>query len=260
MIQETAQWVVDHLVLAVLVNTRLSLLLMSMPAIGVGVPRRVRAFLAILLTFLLIPPIAASTEISGLPQIGNLPEMAIAMAREAFVGLLIGGTVQLLITGLQTGGEIMTGTGGMQLGDAIDPTTRSSMPSTARLVGLMVTAILLSSGGHRLILRLLLTSFDSLPAGQVIFDGNMLDIIVDQLSAGLAAGVRIAAPVVAALLLANLVTGLVSRTLPQINVLAIGLSINALAMLVVFALTIGSIGLVFQKELAAAISNLGAVF
>jgi flagellar biosynthetic protein FliR len=65
----------------------------------------------------------------------------------------------------------------------------------------------------------------------------------------MAAGVRVAAPVIAALLLSNLVTGLISRTLPQINVLAIGLSINALAMLVVLALTIGSAGLIFQNEL-----------
>ena len=54
----------------------------------------------------------------------------------------------------------------------------------------------------------------------------------------------------AALLLSNLITGLISRTLPQINVLAIGLSVNALAMLVVLALTIGSAGLIFRDELA----------
>ena len=60
----------------------------------------------------------------------------------------------------------------------------------------------------------------------------------------------------AALLLSNLVTGLVSRTLPQINVLAIGLSINALAMLVVTALTIGSAGLIFQDELTTTIERL----
>ena len=77
-----------------------------------------------------------------------------------------------------------------------------------------------------------------------------MELVVDQLSAGTAAGVRVAAPVVAALLLSNLITGLISRTLPQINVLAIGLSINALAMLVVLALTIGSAGLLFRDELA----------
>ena len=77
-----------------------------------------------------------------------------------------------------------------------------------------------------------------------------MGLVVDQLAAGTAAGVRVAAPVVAALLLSNLITGLISRTLPQINVLAIGLSINALAMLVVLALTIGSAGLLFREELA----------
>ena len=71
---------------------------------------------------------------------------------------------------------------------------------------------------------------------------------------------RVAAPVIAALLLSNLVTGLISRTLPQINVLAIGLSINALAMLVILAVTIGSVGLVFQEELATVASKLGSLW
>ena len=84
--------------------------------------------------------------------------------------------------------------------------------------------------------------------------------MVDQLSAGMAAGVRVAAPIIAALLLSNLVTGLISRTLPQINVLAIGLSINALAMLVVLAVTIGSAGLIFQDELAAAAERLSGLW
>ena len=63
-----------------------------------------------------------------------------------------------------------------------------------------------------------------------------------------------------ALLMAVLVMGLISRTLPQINVLAIGLSINALAMLVVLAVTIGSAGLVFRHELAVAAERLSGLW
>ena len=254
------QFVVDHLVLVILVLTRLSTLLMAMPAVGVGVPRRVRALLAILITFLLIPPIADQTPSESLPQFDQWIDLTIAMAREAIVGMLIGATVQLIVTGFQTGGEIMTGTGGMQLGDAIDPTTSSSMPATARLIGLMVTAILLAVGGHRLMLTLFLDSFESMPAGAVVLGRGMLDLVVTQLAGGMAAGVRIAAPVVAALLLSNLVTGLISRTLPQINVLAVGLPINALSLLVVLSLTIGSIGLVFQSELSIALERVADLF
>jgi len=245
-----AQWAVDHLLLGVLVLTRLSTLLMSMPAVGVGVPKRVRAFLALLMTILLLPPVASQTPLADLPAWDNLIDLAIAIAREGMIGLLIGATIQLIITGIQLGGEAITSTGGMQLGDAIDPTTRSTMPSIARLVGMMVTAVMLAAGGHRIMLGILMDSFRALPAGDIQFNESMMHLIVGQLSAGMAAGVRVAAPVMAALLLSNLVTGLISRTLPQINVLAIGLSINALAMLVVLALTIGSAGYIFQDELS----------
>ena len=255
-IKQMADWFVDHLILGVLVMTRLSTLLMAMPAVGVGVPRRVRALLAILITGLLLPTVANFTPPESLPKIESMTELTIAVAREGLIGMLIGATVQLIVTGLQLGGEAITSTGGMQLGDAIDPTTSSSMPSIARLVGLLVTAVMLAVGGHRLLMHLLLDSFYSLPAGDVQFSESMMKLLVGQLGAGMVAGVKVSAPVVAALLLSNLVTGLVSRTLPQINVLAIGLSINALAMLVVLSLTIGSAGLIFQDELSQITSRL----
>ncbi len=255
-----AQWLVDHLVLAVLVLTRLSTLLMAMPAVGVGVPRRVRAMLAILMTGLLLPPVASATPVEQLPRMDNLIDLAIAVGREGLIGMLIGATIQLIVTGLQMAGEAISSTGGMQLGDAVDPTTNSSMPTLARLVGLLVTAVLLIVGGHRILLGVLVDSFKALPAGQIVFSDSMMGLVIDQLSAGMVAGMRVAAPVVGALLLSNVVTGLVSRTLPQINVLAIGLSINALALLFVSALTIGSVGLIFQEELTRTVERLSALW
>jgi flagellar biosynthetic protein FliR len=72
--------------------------------------------------------------------------------------------------------------------------------------------------------------------------------------------VRVSAPVVAALLLSNLVTGLISRTMPQINVLAIGLSVNSLALLVVTTLTIGSVAWIFQDDLTANVERLSSIW
>ncbi len=258
--QPLAEWFVDHLVLAVLVLTRLSTLLMAMPSIGVGVPRRVRALLAILMTGLLLPPVASATDVERLPHIDHLIDLAIAVGREGLIGMLFGATIQLIITGLQLAGEAISSTGGMQLGDAVDPTTNSSMPSLARLVGLLVTAVMLIVGGHRILLTVLVDSFQALPAGHIEFSDSMMGLVIDQLSAGMSAGVRVAAPVVGTLLLSNLVTGLVSRTLPQINVLAIGLSVNALAMLFVSAITIGSAGLIFQDELALTVERITALW
>jgi len=259
-IEQISEGVTQHLTSFLLVLTRLSTLLMAMPAVGGTVPMRIRALLAIGLTALILPSILAPLAAEALPAPTHLIDLAIAVAREALIGMLIGTVVQLLMTGVQAAGEIITSTGGMQLGDAIDPTTRASMPTLARLLGLMVTAVMVAMGGHRWMLQGLLDSFIEMPPGQVVLHGGMMETILHVLSRGFAAGVRVAAPVVTALLLTNLITGLVSRTLPQINVLAIGLSINAMTLLMVSSLALGTAGWVFSRELEEAIARLGELW
>ncbi len=259
MIDEISNYLTSHLLMVILVMTRLSTLLMTMPAIGAGVPKRIRAMLAVLLTFLIAPTVIA-IDPDYIPKAVSNIDLAIMLGREGLIGLLIGSVVQILITGLQTAGEIMTGTGGMQLGDAIDPTTSASMPTLAQLIGLMVTAIMIAAGGHRLLMGSLIESFHALPPGQVEFHESMMSMVTTQLGESLSAGIRVSAPVVAAMLLCNLITGLISRTLPQINVLAIGLSINAVAILAVSAVSIGSAGYIFQDEFTNVVERLSELW
>ncbi len=50
-----------------------------------------------------------------------------------------------------------------------------------------------------------------------------------------------------ALLLSNLVLGLISRTLPQINVIAVGFGVNSLLALGMLFLSIGAVAWTFQE-------------
>lgn len=233
------------LILFLLVLTRLGVMMIAMPAIGSGVPMRVRAVLAIALALLLMPLIAPLAS----PPIENLLELTIATAREAGIGMLIGLVIRLLVTGLQLAGEVASNTGGMQLGDLQDPEMRATVPTLARLIGLLVTAVMITAGGHRMMIEALMDSFVAMPPGEVRFEVGMLELVVYELSSGMSSGIRASAPIVAALLLTNLITGLISRTLPQLNVLAIGLSINALALMVVSVSAISAAGWIFRDEL-----------
>lgn len=253
-------WLAEHIVVAMLVLTRLSTMMAAMPAIGEGVPRRAKVMLAVMITALLLPTIAERPGMQYLPDVDHVVDLTIAIAREAMIGMLIGATVQIVITGIQLAGEAITSTSGMQLGESMDETTMSSMPALAKMVGMLVTAVMLLSGGHRVMLSLLVESFDRMPPGNVVFHESMMLAITDCMSGALASGVRVSAPVVAALLLSNLVTGLISRTMPQINVLAVGLSVNALALLVVTSLTIGSAAWIFQDDLAANVERLSMIW
>ena len=68
------------------------------------------------------------------------------------------------------------------------------------------------------------------------------------------------APVMVALLLSTLIVALISRTLPQLNAVAVGLNFNALVVLGVLALSLGSAAWVFQEELGATIATVTETF
>ncbi|MDB4338591.1 flagellar biosynthetic protein FliR [bacterium] len=242
-------WLEGHLVLGLLVLSRLTALLLAMSTINVGLPNRLKVLFAVALTAMILPSVADHHGGIGLPEVNSFMSLIILMVKEAIIGLLIGSTVQLIVTGVQLGGEVIANASGMQIGASAGSSGSESLPYVAQLVGLIVTAVMLIVGGHRLLLGLLLDSFTRIPLGDVIFHHSMLDLVVEQLTAGMTAGIRVAAPIVAVVMLSNLITGLVSRTLPQINVLAVGLSVNALATFVVLAITIGSAGWLFQEEL-----------
>lgn len=255
--QWLSQLLVDNLLLGSLVMTRMAALLVAIPTLTNSIPKRVKLILVVLLTIVVMPSV---TQHTSSPDIHAPVELAIAIVREAILGLLIGSAIQLIITGIQLSGEFMASTGGLQLGQTTDHQSGEQIPTMAKLVGLLVVAVLFAAGGHRIVMAALLESFQKMPPGQVLISGSMLDLVIDQLSAGVIAGIKVAAPVVAAMLLTNIVTGLISRTLPQINVLAVGLSINTLAFLVVTALTIGSAGLIFQEELGLAAERISALW
>jgi flagellar biosynthetic protein FliR len=83
----------------------------------------------------------------------------------------------------------------------------------------------------------------------VFFEESWLEELVAVIKHTFEIGLRAAAPLATALLLSNLVTGLLARTLPQLNVLAIGFNINALALLTLLFMSIGSVTWVYQTEL-----------
>ena len=65
---------------------------------------------------------------------------------------------------------------------------------------------------------------------------------------------------VAALLLSNVVLGLIGRTLPQLNILALGFGFNSLVTYGVLAMSLGGAVWIFQDQLAPTIQSVAEVF
>ena len=99
-----------------------------------------------------------------------------------------------------------------------------------------------------------------MPPGQAHFS-HAVDGRADGITSySFALGLQLAAPMMVALMLSILIMGLISRTMPQFNVLAVGFSVNSMVMLGALLLSLGMIGRVFQDQSFAAIDLLIPVF
>ena len=205
-----------------LVLARIAGLVVSAPVFGhLLVPPRVRAVLALALAAVLTPLVPAPPTLPG-----DLWGLGGAMAVEALLGTLLGMIAQFVFAGVQLGGQLA----GIQMGfgivNLIDPQSHSQVTIVAQWEALLALLVFLALDVHHLLLRALLESFRTAPPGTVGTGGLGLRQAVSLAGDLFSLGVRIAAPVLVTLLLTNAALGVLSRTIPQLNVFVVGFPVN----------------------------------
>jgi flagellar biosynthesis protein FliR len=228
------------------VLSRIGPLLAMMPPIqGSSIPNRVKVLLALAIGMAVTPLVMENST----PLPPHLAGMSIGIAKELLLGMLFGTAVMMIVTSLQIGGQVISSLSSMDVAQAADPTTQETVTVVSQLFSWFAMALFLTLGGHRAVLGACMDSFAVYPAGGVLMEERWLLHLPDLLLHSVSIGMRAAAPPAIALLLANFVTALIGRTLPQLNIMAIGFNLNVTIMILVLAMSIASIGWVFQNEL-----------
>jgi flagellar biosynthesis protein FliR len=228
------------------VLSRLGPILAMMPPVqGTLVPNRVKVLLALMISASITPML----DVVGVNLPAHLLDAVVALAKEVLLGLMFGTSVLMVITCLQVGSQIIGSLSSMELATAADPSTQETVSVISQMMSLLAMALFVVLGGHRIMIGACLDSFQHYPAGGVLTDRIWITHIHELVGHSLSIGIRASAPAAIALLLANFVTALIARTLPQLNILVVGFNINVTVMLVVLGLTLSSAGWVFQNEL-----------
>ena len=244
------------LILFLLVLTRVTGLFAMAPVwSSPAIAMRIRLFLAVGLSLIIVPLM----PMDSLPPCATIVDLALLASRELFVGLCLGLGVRLCFVALQLAGQVMGQMSGMSLTEVVDPTFQASVPVFGQLLHVIMLAVFLAIGGHRMVLDALLSTFEKMPAGQAGWSPAWVDVLTQLLQSAFVLGIQIAAPAMVALLLSMLIMGLISRTLPQLNILAVGFSINGLVMLAALLFSLGVLVRVFQTRCVEPIELLRAV-
>jgi flagellar biosynthesis protein FliR len=235
-----------------LVFVRVAGLVLTAPIFGAGaVPLHVRALLAATLTLLIAP-----LQWRGAAFHFDGPAAYLAsLAAEALIGACLGLGVLVLVHAMTLAGELISQAAGLGIAEVFDPAIEENVPSFSRLLFVLSVAIFLCIGGHRMLLAGLLDTFQTMPPGREQF-GSLAGGLTTLVAQSFVLGVRAAAPAVTALLTATLILGMIGRTLPQLNVLSLGLGLNALLALAVFGLTLAVMVWAFQSQIQPAMETI----
>jgi flagellar biosynthetic protein FliR len=240
-----------------LVFARVAGLVMTAPVFGTrDVPKRVRTLLALALAALVTP--LQTLDVAHAPQ--TAVDYFLLAAGETLVGVTIGVGITLLFSGLQVAGQIVNQMSGMQLAEVFNPALQDNVPIFSQLLYYVAMAVFVTIGGHRRVMTALLDSFATLPPGGGSMPTEIGEMLTTLAAQSFRLGVQAATPIMVAMLLATLVLGLISRTLPQLNVMNLGFGINSMITLAGLALSLGTMAWVFQEHVEPMLNLMVEIF
>lgn len=224
----------------------------SIPVLGTRtVPMRLRVALS---AFIALAAQASLPPIAPVPL--DSPAAFIVVLQQVVVGLTLGFAVRIVFAAIEFAGEVIGLQMGLNFAGFFDPVTASQGTATGRFLGTTVAWLFIVGGGHLLVIGVLVQSFQSFPVGP-----EPLALLRHAQPQRWGAeiftlGLWLALPLIAMLLMVNLVLGVISRVAAQINVFSIGFPLT---------LTVGLLGLLLtlpalQTPLQQAIEHMLARF
>ncbi len=205
------------------IGVRLSGLMLFAPFLGSSViPARVKAALVFLLTILMYPMVSRSWP--SLP----LVEWPLLVFRELLVGVALGIATQVVFEAVQMAGQVLSVQMGYSLVNILDPNTQVDTTVVAMFHQSIAMLIFLRLDVHLWLLRAVGNSFTYLPPGGARLTGPLVLSLVGAGSAILSTGVQIAAPVLSATLLTDIVLGLLGKASPQLPLMLLGPAVKSL--------------------------------
>ncbi len=156
-----------------------------------------------------------------IPLDGYFIGMAI---REVMIGIALGFIAALILYTVQVAGAFIDFQMGFAIASVIDPQTGSQVPIIGHFKYIFALLFLLSVNGHHMLLDGIMRSLQVLPVGTLTFAGSseLGRFILDLFTGMFLSALQIALPIIGALFLTDVALGILAKTVPQLNIFAVG--------------------------------------
>lgn len=218
----------------VFVMTRIGAAVMAAPLFGtVSVAPQLR----VVLTGAVAVLVCAWTDVAAPAQMMSVPGL-LAVMGEVLIGLTMGFVLQLFFAAPVVAAEVIGAGMAMNMAVTVDPAAGTQSPALGQYFMVVLTIVFLASGAHLQWFSLIVRSYEVFAPGQTWLGAERFALIASFGTQMFLTGVAIALPVTLVLLVVQVVTGVLSRSAPALNLFALGLPagiLGGLAALIISA-------------------------
>jgi len=239
----------------ILLFFRFGALFMAVPIFShKNIPMQIKTAMAFFFTVVFYP---------SMPEVTiaiTVPSIALAVLSELLFGLAVGIILQLAYNTITFAGGQISFMMGFSMASAIDPQSGISMPIVSQFLSLMGLMVLFELDMHHWLLAFIDSSLSAIPLGGFIMSQNLFYYVIEAASNMFVVGFMIAFPITALSWLADIIFGMLMKTMPQFNLLVIGFPIKITVAFAVLIATFTSTMLILKHQIQDAFNVLEMFF
>ena len=213
--------------------------MLAAPIFGApAVPVQLRLIIALALGIPALSAAPFALPADGLASIAGF----MLIAGEVMAGLALGFAVQIGFSAAVVAGEVIGNAMGLGFAAMMDPASGQQNPVVGQFLSILATFLFLAVDGHLALASTIVESYRALPPGDAWMSADTIRGLVMFGGVLFAAGLSIALPVAFAIILVQILMGLLARSAPQLNLFAVGFPAALLAGIVLLAIAAPVIG------------------
>lgn len=210
---------IGQMMLFSLIFMRMSGFVLMNPVFGRrNIPANVKGGMIMVFTLLIYSYSAAQV-----PEPVNSIEFAVLLFKEFAFGYVIGFVMELFFMIITFAGSVIDFQMGLSMATIYDPQSNAQVAVTGGVYNAYLVMLFFAVDGHLALLKLLITSADVVPYGQVVIGTNAAWAMTEIFSQCIIMAVKFAFPIIAIEFITEIAVGILMKMIPQINVFVVNI-------------------------------------
>ncbi|MDR7856254.1 flagellar biosynthetic protein FliR [Tissierella sp.] len=163
--------------------------------------------------------------------------LVLILVKELIIGIIIGYISYAFFSAFYVMGQIGDMKIGFGMANVIDPQNKVQVPLMGNFYYIISFLLLLGINGHHIIITALVDSYTFLPIGSFQYTGDVINILINTLVKSFEIGFKLSTPIVAIIFLTDVILGIISKTIPQMNVFVVGMPLKVMIGLLIILIS-----------------------